>query len=288
MCKTKNIDCEITNSDHRIYNFDYNILILNQRYFDPTIFPTHIKVIYGPQFWVFPSGPLVGTCDSKYAKKCVYNCLSKWVEHIFFEMTRVGLKIPIVQFPFAIDIDRFKSENIPKSIDCLVYVKRRSPKDIEIVLSHLRSSGYIYKMFTYGSYHEHDYLYDLQRTKCMIVLDAHESQGYALQEAMSCNVPLFVCDVSSMYDEIENGRSNYAHYAPKKLLATSVPYWSEKCGERITSLDAFGDFFDNFFKHSLSYTPREFVLSELSPEICMDRILEYFDITLPIPSPIPA
>ena len=64
---------------------------------------------------------------------------------------------------------------------------------------------------------------NIANSKYGIILDAHESQGFAIEEALSCNVPLLVWNVSSMSQE-EGG--NYQH-----IPATSIPYWDKRCGE---------------------------------------------------------
>ena len=52
-----------------------------------------------------------------------------------------------------------------------------------------------------------------------MILDAHESQGFAIQEALFA-IP-FVWNVSSMSQE------EGARYQP--IPATSIPYWDNSC-----------------------------------------------------------
>jgi hypothetical protein len=111
----------------------------------------------------------------------------------------------------------------------------------------------------------------------MLVIDAHESQGFALQEAMSCNVPLLVVDAMSMYDEKSDGiNSVYDFLKPKKLLATSVPYWSDECGIKINEYDDLSNSIDKILSNT--YTPREYVVRTLSDKVCMKRMLDYFQL----------
>jgi hypothetical protein len=95
---------------------------------------------------------------------------------------------------------------------------------------------------------------------------------------MSCNVPLLVLDATTMYDEYSNGRIIYESMRPKKLLSTSVPYWSDKCGIKITALEELPAAIDDMVTAYFGYRPREFVVETLSPGVCMDRILTYFDL----------
>jgi hypothetical protein len=174
-----------------------------------------------------------------------------------------------------VDVNRFcpnAAEN--PTWNCIVYVKRRSSDLVRSALQVLDKRDILYRTFTYGSYNEGEYLRSLQQAKCMIVLDAHESQGFALEEAMSCNVPLLVLDATTMYDEVEGNRQSYAHLYPKRLTCTSVPYWDDRCGIRIQHIDQMDAALDNML--SRSFAPRDYVLDTLSDEVCMRRILNYF------------
>jgi hypothetical protein len=108
----------------------------------------------------------------------------------------------------------------------------------------------------------------LQHSKYAIVIGRHESQGFAIQEAMSCNVPLFVWSVISMNQEVGY---NY-HDFP----ATSIPYWDEKCGEFFHEYEEMENKFDLFLnKLELGfYNPRKFILENLSLEICEKKMMD--------------
>ena len=278
MCKSYNIDLVITNDINLVMKQDYNILIANKEYIDPYIINENIKIIYGPQHWVFPDGSLIGQLDNKLLDRCVYNSLSKWNNNVFIEMVG-SLIVPIVQFPFSLETDTFKpfvSEN--KNYDCIVYIKRRNNYIVNKTTEFLNDKKLKYKTFTYGYYNETDYINALHDCKFMISLDAHESQGFAIEEAMSCNVPLLVLDATSMHDETgDGGRSfTYSYLQNKKLYATSIPYWSDDCGIKITDINKMNESIDEMLLNYKKYNPREYILENLSDKICMKRILEYF------------
>jgi hypothetical protein len=270
-------------NDERLQIADYDIVVLNSTYIPPERIPLRAKIIYGPQHWIFPQGPLVGTLRTEMSDRAVYNSLSKWVFDLY-EETAGSLIIPKACLPFAVDIDRFRPTDTHRTLDCMVYTKRRHPAIVAAVLAFLQDRGVTAPaIYTYGSYKEPQYLADLQRARYMVVLDAHESQGFALEEAMSCDVPLFVLDATSMYDEVNGrGNSNYAYMRPKRLTATSVPYWSDTCGKRITDLAELPAAFEEFTAKVAAgeYKPRDYVLAELSPAVCMRRILDYFHLPI--------
>ena len=96
-----------------------------------------------------------------------------------------------------------------------------------------------------------------------IVLDAHESQGFAIEEALSCDVPLLVWNVSSMSQE---EGINYPD-----IPATSIPYWDKRCGEYFYNQEEFKSIFDEFISKLNTYKPREFILENLSVEKCSEK-----------------
>jgi hypothetical protein len=279
MCASCNIEFEYTNNIERVKDNNYDILYCMSNYVDPYSIPENIKIIYGPQLWVLPEEPMLGKFDENLKHRCVFNLLSSWVENYVREFGEFIM--PISQFPIAVDTHKFKPEEVQKNFDCIVYIKRRSNDLVNHCIDILDQKKLTYKIFRYGSYNEEEYLSTLQRSTFMLVLDAHESQGFALQEAMSCNVPLLVVDATSMYDEKCDGiNSVYDFLKPKKLLATSVPYWSDECGIKINELeiDNLSNSIDKIM--STTYTPREYIIRTLSDNVCMKRIVDYFQLNV--------
>ena len=274
MCASRGIDLEFTRDDSRILRADYDILVMNTKFIDPDTIPANVKIIFGPQHWVYPSGPLMGPHHPEWSKRCAFNILSDWVGEWYQEYGG-EMRIPKIKFPYAVDIDRFRPlEGAEKTFDCLVYCKARHPSIYEAAGAYLSSHGFSYRVFKYGSYTENEYIAALQTCKFVLVLDAHESQGFAVQEAMSCNVPMIVYSATSMYDEYNDGRFSYEHLRPRKALATTVPYWSDKCGVQISDLSELSTAIPEILTPG-KYNPREFILETLSAGPCMDRILSW-------------
>jgi len=274
MCQSHSIDLEFTTRFERCKQFDYDILMSNNNYFDVSHIPEHINIIFGPQLWVFPEGEIIGSLDKKNQHRAVFNALSNW--NIIRLLEDKHLKVPCVAFPFGVNIDKFApNPNIEKTIDCLVYHKSRNPNEYKQVQDFLDNKQITYYCLNYGNYNEQQYLELLQKTKFMIVIDSTESQGFALEEAMSCNVPLLVWDVMSMHDEYVNGRYTYEN-CMLPLRGTSVPYWSYECGLRVNTFDEFLAAFEKMQQSCTEFTPRKYIVNELSPFICLKRILSYF------------
>ena len=277
MCRTCNIEFEYTNSIERIKENNYDILYCMSNFIDPYIIPENIKVIYGPQLWVIPEPPMVAPFDERLKDRCVFNLLSQWVEDYCVELANSFI-MPIAHFPMAVNTNQFiPRDSNNKEYDCIVYIKRRSNELVNNTIALLEQKGLKYRIFRYGSYNEEEYRDALHKSKFMLTLDAHESQGFALEEAMSSGVPLLVVDAQSMYDEMDNGyTATYDYLRPKKLIATSVPYWSDECGIKITEQSELSTAVDKMMEEYKSFTPRDYIVRTLSDEVCMKRILDYF------------
>jgi hypothetical protein len=275
MCKKMNIDLEITDDFTRCKQENYDVLVSNQKYFNPDLIPSSIKIIFGPQLWHIPSGEIVGPLNEKYSKRCVYNSLSTWVEGYVLRACN-SLVVPISQFPFAVDTEKFKPSNNEKTLDCLVYFKSRKPELLENVKQILKSKSINYETIIYGHYQEDNYLSLLKKCKFMLLIDAHESQGFGVQEAMSCGVPLLVLDCKSVFDEPGNNFVTLKHI--DLGLATSVSYWSDTCGLKTTEIADIPSLVDQMLNTYQTFEPRKFIIETLSEEPCMQRILDYFDL----------
>jgi len=106
----------------------------------------------------------------------------------------------------------------------------------------------------------------LQNSKFGIWLGRHESQGFALEEALSCNVPLLVWNVTSMNQE-------YGLNYPD-IKATTIPYWDERCGEYFYDFEELDNTFNLFISKLDTYKPREYVLENLSVEVCQEKFID--------------
>jgi hypothetical protein len=213
------------------------------------------KVIYGNQFGVFP------TNQAKSLDHGVYIQPSEWVaENVWGDLKNIPLKV----FPFPVNTGKFKPSDSKKEREKIIfYFKHRHPDDYNFMLEKFKEKDIEPIIFSYDKrYSEEDYLKTLQNTKYMIVLAGHESQGFGLQEAMSCDVPLLIWNVKSMNQEYGQ---NY-----NDISATTVPYWDENCGELFYTKEEFDETFEKFINNLDSYKPRNFILNNLSVEKCSE------------------
>jgi hypothetical protein len=225
------------------------------------------KMMYGPGFFVFPTPD----CElaTVAAPNCVYNCLSPWVQAAYEEFLP-SPKIPYGCFPMGVEMPPLSTKPRTK---VLVYFKHRHPDDLAWVDALLRRRGVAYTLIQYGHYRSEDYGALLDESQFMVVVDGHEAQGFALEEAMARNVPLLVYDVTTMKQEYM-GKFQYMGYT-ETLSASSVPYWDARCGERTTDPNELEAALTVLQSRLETYRPREFIAETLSDEVSFQRILDF-------------
>jgi hypothetical protein len=239
----------------------YDIIYSPGEPVDVSKYPTK-KFIFGPQFSVFPDHK-INLIDNKY-KNSVYIQPSKWAADVWINM---GIKhIPVLPLPFPVDTYKFNiKENTPRD-KVFIYFKRRNPQELQFLELFLKTKNITYRIFDYvKKYQEEDYLNYLQHSKFGIILDAHESQGFALEEALSCNVPLLVWNTRTMNQEF---RSSY-----NEVPCTTVPYWDERCGEYFYDIQELEEIYNTFISKLNTYKPRQFILENLSVEKCSEKLV---------------
>jgi len=252
-----------------------DIIFSPNKYFDISKYPTK-KFILGPHFSVFPDG-IVRQLNNIH-KNAIYiqpsqPSVNTWVNEFKFE------NVPVKSFAFGVDTDRFNS-NINKNMrdKIFVYFKNRKNEELEHVKKLLDKNGYKYTIFSYkNKYSEDNYLQYLKDSKFGIWVGRHESQGFALEEALSCNVPLLVWNVKMRYQEV--GYENT--YKNVKTPVTTIPYWNDKCGEYFYEMSELEGTFTKFLNNLDNYNPRDYVVNNLSISKRTDALKELIDSSFP-------
>jgi hypothetical protein len=224
----------------------------------------NVKFIFGPHFSVFPEKNQI---DAIKGKNVIYIQPSDWVVDLWRTYSFCdGLKIS--SLPFGVETNKFNEiMPIENRTNVFLYFKRRKPTELNKLVSFLNNQNIQVKIFDYNSrYSEEEYLHYLQNSKYGIWIDAHESQGFALEEALSCNVPLLVWNIKSLNQEY---MCKY-HDAP----ATTIPYWDDRCGEYFYSFDELENTFNKFLSKIKTYKPREYILENLSIDVCEKKFIE--------------
>lgn len=241
---------------------------------------SNIKVVVGPNLYVSPRN-VPGAVN---LSKVVYLHPSQWVKDFWLDF---GFnRCPIEVWPTGIDTDEFKPALDDKEY-VLVYFKQRSEEELKIIEDCLQKRRINYRLINYNvSYKEKDYKDLLKKTRYLIWLGRQESQGIALQEAMSSDVPVLVCDVSyvgqwsadkKLKDILNKEESAYAN-------TTSAPYFDERCGVKIKDVSGIDGATEKMEEQLGNFRPREYVLESLNlKKQAIDFLLiyeKYFDLTV--------
>lgn len=148
----------------------------------------------------------------------------------------------------------------------MIYFKRRDEAELNSVISFLESNNQTYEVIRYGRYQEEHFINTLKKSRYGIVIDKCESQGVAIEEMMSTNLPLLVWDTTIWDDRGEE-------YA---VPATSVPYWDNTCGLKVDKLDELKGVFAVFISSLKIYTPRTYILNNLSLDKSAKNLIESY------------
>lgn len=263
--KCKNIKFTIIQSASEICNFDLSIFDCVYSPCEPidVLKYPNTKFIFGPHFSIFPDNKL----QIIKGQNNVYNLLSEWVANLWKPYCQCE-NLKIITLPFGVDTEKFFN-NKPQNErnDVILYFKHRNPHELHIVESFLQNRKIQYVIFSYDMrYDENEYIKRLQQSKYCIWIDGHESQGFGLQEALSCDVPILVWNVKSMNQEYGQ---NY-----DDIPATTIPYWDYRCGEFFYNENELENMFELFLSKLETYNPRNFIIENLSVDICEKKLMD--------------
>lgn len=224
------------------------------------------KFIFGPHFSVFPNR-LVSRFNNIH-KNAIYiqpsqPSVDTWQKEFNFK------NLPMKAMAFGVNVNKFKPDKDRRENNSvLIYYKNRNPQEFTFLENFLKKKNINYKLFSYlKRYDEKDFLTQLKNSKYGIWLGRHESQGFALEETLSCDVPLLVWNVKLREQEW----SKRYVYKNIKSSVTTIPYWDKTCGEYFYNSNELEETFDIFIKNIDTYEPRKFILNNLSQERCSEK-----------------
>lgn len=179
-------------------------------------------------------------------------------------------------WPVGIDTDRWVPIPRKKDIDFLLYDKvhwdraRQETEFLDPLHQLLVERGLSVQTIRYGSYDEAQFKELLGRSRAMLFVTEHESQGLAYLECLSSGVPVLAWDPGWLKDpeQLRRGAS--------QVPACSVPYFDARCGRKFADLEEFEPVLDEFLAslRSGNLDPRGYVLERLTLERCAREFVE--------------
>jgi glycosyltransferase involved in cell wall biosynthesis len=141
---------------------------------------------------------------------------------------------------------------------------------LEPIKNFLKENNLSYFVLQYGDITHEVYKNLLNKSKAMIFLCEHETQGMAYQEALASNVPIIAWDHGWWTDPV------WQAYSEIPIPATSVPLFSRECGEKFKMIKDFPKTFEKFWSKLDSYKPRQFIQREVSFKKSADIYCKYY------------
>lgn len=220
--------------------------------------PLSNPAILGPSIYDQPGQAPRLFEDGRFKR---YVCLADWMYDLFETVYRGRC----VKWYAGIDTHAWPDlSGEIKDLDFLIYDKVRWDHDhyqhslIDPVLRDLDARGLTYELIRYR-FHDHETFKSLLgRARGLLFLCENETQGIAYQEAMASNVPVLAWDRGYWADP------QWKPYMDAAPWASSVPFFSETCGERFTDMDDFVAKLDRFIERRELYRPRTYVTHHLN------------------------
>ncbi len=186
----------------------------------------------------------------------------------------------VLAWPVGIDTDEWiplPHEN--KDIDILLYDKilweyeRHKDEIVAPVQVHLEQHSLKVAIIRYGFYREEEFHSLLGKSKAMVFIGQHETQGIAYQQALSCGVPILAWDQGGFWLD--------PSYFPHKVQfapVSSVPYWDERCGVKFKYISEFPTKLEEFLDklNHQQFAPRDYILENLTLEKCAKHYVDIF------------
>jgi len=254
------LNWEYTNSIN-----DADVIYSPSAYLNTENYPNK-KFIFGPHFSVFPNQE--SRMISNKHNNSVYiqpsePSVNTWVNEFLFN------NIPVKSFPFPIDIDNVKISELPKT-EVVVYYKQRNPNDLKIVTDFLDSKSVKYILIKYGQYVESEFQNILDKTKYVIWVGRHESQGFALESALVKNIPILVWSTKLRHQEYNCP----PEYYDVKSEVTTVPYWDDNCGVVFYEKEDLEKSYEKFINNLNTYSPKNYIEQVVSVKTCSENLIK--------------
>jgi hypothetical protein len=174
----------------------------------------------------------------------------------------------IVVFPYGIEIP--KLDVFDKGEEIVVYIKNEKnqsvlEKEVQIIDDFARSNGLIIKLFEYGQYRKSRFLDSLKTAKFAVWLGQTESQGIALMEAWSYDVPTLV-----------RRRDSWLDSDGEVFRAEAAPYLNSRRGKYTMSESLTASDLENFVAQLDEFDPRQSLIGYLDLATTAQRFRSIF------------
>ena len=189
-------------------------------------------------------------------------------------------KLRSVVWPVGIDTETFTPTRASKKDLVIVYNKQRGVRDVDQVCEILSHLGVRFQVLTYGKYQEVEYQKLLREAKALVWVGRSESQGIALLEALSMNVPALVWDIERFGQWEGSSQTAFSTAQLNFSPVTAAPYFNQTCGTKFTNPINLEEQLVKFLDNLQAFTPRLYIENNLSLKKQAEAFLEIFKLDL--------
>lgn len=230
-------------------------LLFNRRWKNP--------IVFGPGTYSHPLDCPHLFLNYPNVKKFVVH--SNWMYKMFEPFYG---KENIAIWPVGIDTIKWKpiiKQNSPV-FNFLIYDKILWDRELNYkillfpLIEELKARGFTYTVIKYGSYNHGSLIDKLSKSKAVIFLCEHETQGLAYQQILSVGVPILAWDQGGTWKD----PSFYPHKVRFESVS-SVPYWDDRCGLKFRDINDFKQQLPLFVEKldNRVFIPRDYILENL-------------------------
>lgn len=188
---------------------------------------------------------------------------SKWISDIYKQQID-GENLKVITWPVGINTKYWKPSmrNVKKRQKIMVYIKEN-----EHFNSFIKKYGNYFDnnfiFVQYGKYKPKEFKKILNSCKLAIWFSGTESQGIAMLEAWSMDVPTFVY------------KSKGVNIFNKNYIGDSAPYLNDKCGQYFENLEKLRNLIAGHSLDEYLYEPRRWTTKNLTIEIAIKELIEF-------------
>lgn len=191
---------------------------------------------------------------------------SEWMREFFSEIA--APLVPKIRICTAgVDPNYWKPSGEGQPARAIIYWKNGDESFCDDVEAVIRNFGMESVRLRYGHYTREDYKQELDRSSIAVFLSSFETQGIALAEAWSMDVPTLVW----------NPRSDASWRGRSFISKSSAPYLTPSTGLDWVTLDDLGQVVSEAFARRNEFAPRKWVLANMTDAICSGRLFEIIE-----------
>ncbi|HLG40110.1 MAG TPA: hypothetical protein VI461_10590, partial [Chitinophagaceae bacterium] len=206
------------------------------------------------------------------ANKAIDVCIvpSQWVGVSYLEEEN-DLRGRIEIWHAGVDSNYWQPSAKKKNRDVIIYWKTEEEEFCKAIEDIIRNHNYNPVRVKYGNYSSKEYKEGLDIAVFAVFVSRSESQGIALAEAWSMDVPTYVWDPGELV---------YKNRKYKNI--TACPYLTEEAGLKWIELNELKEIVDRTQKGVLSFKPRKYVLRSFSDEQSASDLVNKFQCFPPV------